>query len=206
VSILQEKLNNFLPQTQCTLCGYPDCNSYAQALATKKENDISLCVPGEYTAMHNIANELGVDAKRFIPKVKAKSKKPMTAKIIAKDCIGCMKCIKACPVDAIIGGKKKLHAIISQDCTGCELCIDPCPVDCIELFDDENNSSNNLFKRSKILKSKYEQHKSRLSSINKQSYNKHILAKKGFDNTSSNIQARKDLINSILNNNEQKNR
>ena len=206
MNVLQEKLNNFLPQTQCTLCGYPDCNSYANALATKKESDISLCVPGEYTAMYNIANELGIDAKKFIPEVKAKLKKPVTAKIISKDCIGCMKCIKACPIDAIIGGKKKLHAIISQDCTGCELCIEPCPVDCIELFADENNSSTNLFKRSKILKSKYEKHNSRLSNINKNSYKQHVLAKKGFDNTSHTIQARKDLINSILNNNEQKNK
>jgi electron transport complex protein RnfB len=205
MSILQEKLNNFLPQTQCTLCGYPDCNSYAAALATKKELDIALCVPGEYTAMQNIAATLALDSKDFLDKVAKRSKPALKAKIIAQDCIGCMKCIKACPIDAIIGGKKKLHAIIEQDCTGCELCIDPCPVDCIELLPAPNNSSENLFKRSKYLKHKYQKHTTRLANIQAMLTNKHLLAKKGFNPNITATQARKDLLKNILKTNEKKN-
>lgn len=53
------------------------------------------------------------------------------------ECIGCTKCIQACPVDAILGAAKQMHTVISTECTGCELCVSPCPVDCIEMVKSE---------------------------------------------------------------------
>ena len=49
------------------------------------------------------------------------------------ECIGCTKCIQACPVDAILGAAKHMHTVIASECTGCDLCIEPCPVDCIDM-------------------------------------------------------------------------
>ena len=48
-------------------------------------------------------------------------------------CIGCTKCIQACPFDAIIGASGQMHTVMIESCTGCGLCISPCPVDCIDL-------------------------------------------------------------------------
>src|SRR5690606_38114778 len=48
-------------------------------------------------------------------------------------CIGCTLCIQACPVDAIVGANKLMHAVLADDCTGCDLCVAPCPVDCISM-------------------------------------------------------------------------
>lgn len=59
--------------------------------------------------------------------------KPQRAFIREAECIGCTKCIQACPFDAIVGAAKQMHTVLTAECTGCELCIAPCPVDCIEL-------------------------------------------------------------------------
>ena|SRR6185312_10230972 len=61
------------------------------------------------------------------------TKAPQIAVIRAADCIGCAKCIQACPFDAILGSHHYLHTVLTTDCTGCGLCIAPCPVDCIEM-------------------------------------------------------------------------
>ena len=55
------------------------------------------------------------------------------ALIDEETCIGCTKCIQACPVDAIVGAASQMHTIIESHCTGCELCLPPCPVDCITM-------------------------------------------------------------------------
>ncbi len=62
---------------------------------------------------------------------RAAHKPAIVAVVIEADCIGCTKCIQACPVDAIIGGAKHMHVVIDPLCTGCELCVPACPVDCI---------------------------------------------------------------------------
>jgi electron transport complex protein RnfB len=59
---------------------------------------------------------------------------PLRAHINSEDCIGCTKCLPACPVDAIAGSAKALHRIIEQHCIGCSLCVTPCPVDCIVML------------------------------------------------------------------------
>ncbi len=57
-------------------------------------------------------------------------------------CIGCTKCIQACPVDAIVGGTKALHTVIESECTGCDLCVAPCPTDCIEMIPVKTTPDN----------------------------------------------------------------
>ena len=59
---------------------------------------------------------------------------PAVAYIREDECIGCTKCIQACPVDAILGAAKQMHTVIASECTGCDLCVEPCPVDCIDMI------------------------------------------------------------------------
>jgi len=128
---LVEVINTLLPQTQCGKCGFSGCQPYAAAIVNN-EADINQCPPGGYATIKNIARLLGREAKALNLE-HGIEKPPEVAFIDEELCIGCVKCINACPVDAIIGAPKLMHTIISQECTGCELCIEPCPVDCIDM-------------------------------------------------------------------------
>ena len=125
---LVDKIDNLLPQTQCGQCGYPGCKPYAEAVV-KKETDINNCIPGGERIMLQIADLMGVEPKA----VEEEPTAPKLAYIREEECIGCMLCIKACPVDGIVGASKQYHTVIVDYCTGCELCTEPCPVDCIEM-------------------------------------------------------------------------
>lgn len=128
---LIERIDAWLPQTQCTRCGYPRCRLYAQAIA-QGEVDINQCPPGGETTVRALADLLGVPAKPLNPLYG--EHRPRTRAVIDEaQCIGCRKCLDACPVDAIVGAPKLMHTVIAQDCTGCELCLPPCPVDCIAM-------------------------------------------------------------------------
>lgn len=129
---LVDALDALLPQTQCGECGYNGCKPYAQALAMGAAT-IDKCPPGGVETLKALGTLLHIDATPFMHKVKEGTRLPSIASIREAECIGCTKCIKACPVDAIIGSAKKMHAIITTDCTGCGLCVEPCPVDCIEM-------------------------------------------------------------------------
>jgi electron transport complex protein RnfB len=131
-AVTPEQIDALLPQTQCGLCGYGGCMPYAEALVFEKAA-IDLCPPGGVKGLLGIGALLDVDAKPFIPEMEKKSKPKLLAIIREDECIGCTKCIQACPVDAILGSAKHMHTVISIECTGCELCVDPCPVDCIDL-------------------------------------------------------------------------
>ncbi len=127
-----EEIDAILPQTQCGLCGYPGCMPYATALA-KQEAEINLCPPGGVDGLFAIATLLHRDATPFVTDMKQKAKSQSVAVIREAECIGCTKCIQACPVDAILGTSKQMHTVIAAECTGCELCVAPCPVDCIDI-------------------------------------------------------------------------
>lgn len=129
---LVEQIDSLLPQTQCGQCDYPGCKPYAEAIAAG-EAPINKCVPGGEDTMEDIASLLGVDPE---PLEAGKEASPEATVVIIReaDCIGCTKCIQACPVDAILGAAKQMHTIIAQNCTGCDLCIPVCPTDCIDII------------------------------------------------------------------------
>ncbi|MES2101887.1 MAG: RnfABCDGE type electron transport complex subunit B [Pseudomonadota bacterium] len=128
---LVQALDDALPQTQCTRCGYPDCSRYAQAIAVG-EAEINQCPPG---GSEGIARLAALTGRPALPlnAVNGIETPRQLAVIDEAWCIGCTLCLKACPVDAIVGGPKGMHTVIAAQCTGCELCLPPCPVDCIAL-------------------------------------------------------------------------
>jgi Na+-translocating ferredoxin:NAD+ oxidoreductase subunit B len=125
------RIHAALPQTQCQRCGYPDCAGYAHAIAHEAA-PINQCPPGGAEGVARLANITGQPLQAINPAFGQEQER--TVAFIDEDwCIGCTLCIKACPVDAIIGSNKQMHTIIESQCTGCELCIPACPVDCIEI-------------------------------------------------------------------------
>ncbi|MGR8978568.1 MAG: electron transport complex subunit RsxB [Gammaproteobacteria bacterium] len=124
-----DEINALLPQTQCGQCGFKGCRPYAEALAAGSA-DINQCPPGGEVGIRTLADFLGVAPKPLNPRY-GQHKPKAAAFIIEEDCIGCVKCIQACPVDAIVGAAKLMHTVIASECTGCELCLEPCPMDCI---------------------------------------------------------------------------
>jgi electron transport complex protein RnfB len=128
-----DALDALLPQTQCTRCGYPDCRAYAQAMA-EGEADINRCPPGGAEGITRLAALTGRPAVPLDPGRGIES--PRRLAVIDEDwCIGCTLCIKACPVDCIVGASKQMHTVIEAQCTGCDLCLPVCPVDCISMVE-----------------------------------------------------------------------
>jgi len=128
---LVDQIDKILPQTQCGQCGYPGCRPYAEAVANG-EAEINLCIPGGEEVMLKIAELTGKEPKA-VAEPETQHEGRMVAYIHEDLCIGCMHCIKECPVDAIVGTTKMMHTVIADECTGCEKCIPVCPVDCIEM-------------------------------------------------------------------------
>lgn len=128
---LAARINDALPQTQCTRCGYPDCASYAQAVADG-EAGINQCPPGGAEGIERLARLTGRAPLPLDPECGIEGPRAM-AVIDEAWCIGCTLCLDACPTDAIVGINKRMHTVIEAHCTGCELCIPVCPVDCISL-------------------------------------------------------------------------
>lgn len=128
---LIESIDAVLPQTQCGQCGHPGCRPYAEAIANGEA--INRCPPGGQETVDRLADLLGV-ATLPLDADPETATVDRVAVIIEEDCIGCTKCIQACPVDAILGAAKLMHTVLPDLCTGCDLCIAPCPVDCIEMI------------------------------------------------------------------------
>jgi electron transport complex protein RnfB len=134
-----ESVNALLPQTQCGQCGYAGCRPYAAAIIDGEA--INRCPPGGVAVIHELAELLGRpyaapdNELAYDPEVRV-------AVIREDECIGCTKCIQACPVDAILGAARHMHTVIESECTGCDLCVDPCPVDCIDMVPAANPVSH----------------------------------------------------------------
>ena len=126
---LTQRIDALLPQTQCGKCGHGGCLPYAQAMS--RGDAINKCPPGGTETLAALANLLQVPVIAL--DTSRGSAPPQVAYIREAECIGCTKCIQACPVDAIVGAAKLMHTVIVDECTGCDLCLAPCPVDCIEL-------------------------------------------------------------------------
>ena len=130
---LIQALDDALPQTQCTRCGYPDCRAYATAIATQGAG-INRCPPGGAEGIVRLAVLTGRQPQPLDPSCGREG--PRRLAVIDENwCIGCTLCIKACPVDCIVGASKQMHTVIDDLCTGCDLCLPVCPVDCIEMVE-----------------------------------------------------------------------
>ena len=128
---LADLIDDLLPQTQCTRCGYAGCRPYAEAVAADAA-DINRCPPGGDATIVALAGLFARDA----PPLDTARGVPgplQVARIDERACIGCTLCIQACPVDAIVGAPKRMHGVLASLCSGCGLCIAPCPVDCIAM-------------------------------------------------------------------------
>ncbi len=138
-----EQINEILPQTQCGQCGHPGCKPYAEAIVDGEA--INRCPPGGEAGIKALAELLELDVIALDESCGEESL-PRVAVIREDECIGCTKCIQACPVDAIVGAAKLMHTVIESECTGCDLCVPPCPVDCIDMpvvkIDPELRKSN----------------------------------------------------------------
>lgn len=129
---LVDEIDAILPQTQCGQCGYPGCRPYAEAIANGEA--INKCPPGGTSTIQKIADLTGREVQPLDAAHGVEEEVKLVAYIHEDLCIGCTKCIQACPVDAIMGATRQMHTIIADECTGCDLCVEPCPVDCIEMI------------------------------------------------------------------------
>ena len=132
-----EQIDALLPQTQCGQCGHPGCRPYAEGIANGE--DINKCPPGGQSTINAIASLLDVEAPSLDEEHGEEAETKTVAYIREDECIGCTKCIQACPVDAILGAAKQMHTVIGDECTGCDLCVEPCPVDCIDMIPVEQS-------------------------------------------------------------------
>lgn len=128
---LAARIDAALPQTQCTRCGYPDCRSYAEAIA-EGEAEINQCPPGGAEGVVRLAALTSRPVLALNPANGIEATRGV-AVIDEAWCIGCTLCIKACPADCIVGAPKAMHVVVAGQCTGCELCVPACPVDCISM-------------------------------------------------------------------------
>lgn len=136
--VTPEQIDDLLPQTQCGLCGYGGCMPYAEAIIFEKAA-INLCPPGGVKTLRALGELVQHNPEPYLQEMEEKAKPRLLALIREAECIGCTKCIQACPVDAILGSAKHMHTVISDECTGCELCVAPCPVDCIDMLPLSNS-------------------------------------------------------------------
>lgn len=175
--ITTDQVDEILPQTQCGLCTYSGCRPYADAIVHQDEN-INLCLPGGIDTLQALADLTEQSSADFVEDMLAKQKPAQTVVIREDECIGCTKCIQACPVDAIMGAAKLMHTVISDECNGCELCIEPCPVDCIDIIPLEKPDKTTQKQLADQYRRRYQQREARLLKIKLLKLQQHQQAKK----------------------------
>lgn len=161
---LADRLLDALPQTQCTRCGYADCAGYADAIA-RGEAGIDQCPPGGSEGVRRLAKITGSASRPLNPSFGEEGPRRL-AVIDETWCIGCTKCLDACPTDAILGVNKHMHTVIDAHCTGCELCLPVCPVDCIALEDATPGQTGWAAwsaQQANAARQRYEAHRARLA-------------------------------------------
>lgn len=186
-----EAIDALLPQTQCGLCEYDGCKPYAEAMCNGEEFDH--CLPGGVKTLRALGELLGKDPEPYVAEMEQKAKPPLLVSIREDECIGCTKCIQACPVDAILGAGKLMHTVIADRCTGCELCIEPCPVDCIDLFEVPEKSEDEQKRMADVSRTRYEARNARLVRDQQEDAQQHRAAKRATDKKDT-LAARKAAI------------
>lgn len=180
---LVEQIESVLPQTQCTQCGFNGCKPYAQAIL--KGETINRCTPGGNKVIQKLSKLLNRQVEP-LHKDHQPNAEPHTVVIREETCIGCTKCIQACPMDAIIGSAKQMHTVITSDCTGCDLCIPPCPVNCIEISRFPADKAEALLTTERLQHNRYLYdrhqrriaHQSQIKLKTRKQYSEKILQKK----------------------------
>jgi Na+-translocating ferredoxin:NAD+ oxidoreductase subunit B len=125
---LVDKVIGIMPGSNCGQCGYPGCTPAAEAIVNFTAPP-TCCPPGGKVLAQEIAQLLNIS----LDLSKLDDKPMMLAQIDENTCIGCARCTKKCPTDAIVGASKYIHAVIQDACTGCEACIDICPTKCLQM-------------------------------------------------------------------------
>lgn len=198
---LVDAIDAILPQTQCTQCDFDGCRPYAQAIANGTPHN--QCPPGGARVIDALSQLLQRDALPLNPHNGVH--KPKAVAVIREDaCIGCTKCIKACPVDAIAGTGKMMHTVIADECTGCELCVEPCPTDCIDMITLPDTQQPDTFTatertaQSDHYRRRHQAHLRRIKSIENAEQLKYQRHKKLGEAQSTDRQAKQDYIAAAL--------
>ena len=128
---LVARLLDALPHTQCARCGQPDCAAYAHAIAAGRAA-INQCPTGGAEGVRRLAAITGQRVQPLDPAHGAEAPRAV-AWIDWQACIGCTRCVRACPMDCISGAPRRLHTVIESECTGCARCVAVCPLECITM-------------------------------------------------------------------------
>lgn len=187
-----EQIDALLPQTQCQLCEFDGCKPYAAAIANK-EAPINRCLPGGVAVLQQLADLLQQDPSPYLKEMELKTKSPTQVVIREEICIGCTKCIDACPTDAILGSGKKMHTVIADLCTGCELCLPPCPVDCIDILPARAITSN----QSILWRTRHEEKKQRLLRLEEEAEDRYQKKLSSGNNQTSVIDRQKAMATAL---------
>ncbi len=174
MTISVNDIDAVLPQTQCGECGYGGCLPYANAI-TNEQAAINLCPPGGTRTLQRLATLMQKSADNYLRDFTPKL--PSIAVIDEALCIGCTKCIQACPVDAIIGAAKVMHTVITDQCTGCNLCVEPCPMDCITMQVIPNVDDGTQDRKANQARQHFQARNTRLIQLKQQQQQTHQQAK-----------------------------